>query len=39
VKILKEDGELPSRLALVESVTIVLCEGLRILGVNAPDEM
>ncbi|RXI96659.1 arginine--tRNA ligase [Anaerobacillus alkaliphilus] len=39
VKILTTDEELESRLALVKSVTIVLKEGLRLLGVHAPKEM
>ncbi|AVK62829.1 arginine--tRNA ligase [Lactobacillus sp. CBA3606] len=38
-KILVEDAELPARLALVKSVSIVLKEALRLLGVKAPDEM
>lgn len=39
VKILGEDGEQAARLALVEAVTIVLKEGLRLLGVAAPEKM
>lgn len=39
VKILEENGELQSRLALVYSVTIVLEEGLRLLGIESPEEM
>lgn len=38
-KILVEDQELPARLALVKSVSIVLKEALSLLGVEAPDEM
>ncbi len=38
-KVLVEDRELESRLALVQSVAIVLKESLRLLGVKAPDEM
>lgn len=39
VKILEQDKELNSRLALVKAVTIVLAEDLRLLGVKAPKEM
>ncbi|MCT8138046.1 arginine--tRNA ligase [Anaerobacillus sp. CMMVII] len=39
VKILIQDEQLDSRLALVQSVTIVLEEGLRLLGLQAPKEM
>jgi len=39
VKVLHVDGEMNDRIALVRSVTIVLKEGLRLLGVKAPDEM
>ncbi|MEK3907172.1 arginine--tRNA ligase [Oceanobacillus sp. FSL W7-1309] len=39
IKILSEDEELESRLGLVKATTIVLKEGLRLLGVKAPDEM
>jgi arginyl-tRNA synthetase len=39
VRILDEDGERESRLAMVASVAIVLKESLRLLGVGAPDEM
>lgn len=39
VKILEENAEKHARLALVYSVTIVLKEGLRLLGVEAPKEM
>ena len=38
-KILTEDAELPARLALVKAVSTVLKESLRLLGVQAPDEM
>ncbi|OZI11236.1 arginine--tRNA ligase [Bacillaceae bacterium SAS-127] len=39
IKILVDDAEKESRLALVKAVTIVLAEGLRLLGVKAPVEM
>lgn len=39
VKILTEDEQINSRLALVEATSIVLTEALRLLGVNAPKEM
>ncbi|KRN94710.1 arginyl-trna synthetase [Furfurilactobacillus siliginis] len=38
-KILVEDDGLNARLALVKSVSIVLKESLRLLGVQSPDEM
>lgn len=38
-KILEEDAELNARLALVTSVSQVLTESLRLLGVKAPKEM
>ena len=38
-KVLVDDDEKEERLALVESVAIVLKESLRLLGVSAPDEM
>lgn len=38
-KILVDDGQKNERLALVQSVAIVLKEALRLLGVKAPDEM
>jgi arginyl-tRNA synthetase len=38
-KILVEDEELNSRLALVRAITIVLKEGLRLLGIGAPERM
>jgi arginyl-tRNA synthetase len=39
VKILEESEAKPSRLALVWAVTIVIKEGLRLLGIEAPEEM
>ncbi|MBS4175462.1 arginine--tRNA ligase [Bacillus sp. FJAT-49736] len=39
VRIIQKDTELLSRLSLVKAVTIVLKEGLRILGIKAPEEM
>ncbi|MCC3355486.1 arginine--tRNA ligase [Bacillus sp. REN16] len=39
VKVLHKDDEMNDRVALVRSVTIVLKEGLRLLGVKAPEEM
>ncbi|MDM8213497.1 arginine--tRNA ligase [Enterococcus hirae] len=39
VKIIDDDAEMPARLALVQAVTIVLKEDLRLLGLEAPDEM
>ncbi|CAJ1227239.1 arginine--tRNA ligase [Levilactobacillus zymae] len=38
-KILTDDAELSARLALVKAVSTVLKEALRLLGVQAPDEM
>ena len=38
-KVLTEDAEKPSRLALVQSVATILKEDLRLLGVKAPDQM
>ena len=38
-KILQVDAELGSRLALVSSTAIVLKEGLRLLGIGAPEQM
>ncbi|MBT9672739.1 arginine--tRNA ligase [Secundilactobacillus kimchicus] len=38
-KILADDAEKPARLALVKSVSTILKESLRLLGVQAPDEM
>lgn len=39
VRILDEDEQKQARLQLVKSVTIVLKEGLRLLGVKAPEQM
>jgi arginyl-tRNA synthetase len=39
VKILEENEAREARLALVYSVTVVLQEGLRLLGIEAPKEM
>ncbi|MEH7331427.1 arginine--tRNA ligase [Neobacillus drentensis] len=39
VKVLEESEEQGARLALVYSVTVVLKEGLRLLGIQAPEEM
>ena len=39
VRILDEDDQLNTRLALVQATSIVLTEALRLLGVNAPKEM
>ncbi|MCH1626846.1 arginine--tRNA ligase [Fredinandcohnia quinoae] len=39
VKILIEDEEMNTRLAVVKAVTTVLKEGLRLLGIKAPEEM
>ncbi|CAG9614218.1 Arginine--tRNA ligase [Bacillus rhizoplanae] len=39
VRILEENAEKESRLALVYAVEIVLKEGLRLLGMKAPEEM
>lgn len=38
-KILTEDVQLNARLVLVKSVSIILTESLRLLGVKAPEEM
>lgn len=38
-RILEKNQELQSRVALVKAVTIVLEEGLRLLGIKAPSEM
>ena len=38
-KILTVDDQLNARLALVQAVSIVLTESLRLLGVKAPEEM
>jgi arginyl-tRNA synthetase len=39
VRILENNREQKARLALVHSVTVVLKEGLRLLGIEAPEEM
>ncbi|MDM5188429.1 arginine--tRNA ligase [Bacillus sp. DX4.1] len=39
VRILEENEEKESRLALVYAVSVVLKEGLRLLGMEAPEEM
>ena len=39
VRILEENAEKESRLALVNAVAVVLKEGLRLLGIEAPEEM
>ncbi|WP_100404282.1 arginine--tRNA ligase [Bacillus solitudinis] len=39
VKVLSDDNLLESRLTLVKAVTIVLKEGLRLLGIKAPNQM
>jgi arginyl-tRNA synthetase len=39
VKILENNSEQQGRLALVYAVTVVLKEGLRLLGIEAPEEM
>jgi len=39
VRILEKDSELEARLKLVEATKIVLNEGLRLLGIKAPDKM
>ena len=39
VKILENGAQQQARLALVYSVTVVLKEGLRLLGIEAPEEM
>ncbi|MBO1003990.1 arginine--tRNA ligase [Pseudogracilibacillus auburnensis] len=39
VKILREDELQDSRIALVQAVNTVLAEGLRLLGIQAPEEM
>ncbi|WML42109.1 arginine--tRNA ligase [Neobacillus sp. OS1-2] len=39
VKVLEDSTEKQARLALVYSVTVVLKEGLRLLGIEAPEEM
>ncbi|RBW67557.1 arginine--tRNA ligase [Bacillus taeanensis] len=39
VRILEEDGQKEARLAVVYTVMVVLKEGLRLLGISAPEEM
>lgn len=39
VKILENDAQLGARLQLVEAITVVIKEGLRILGLGAPQKM
>ncbi|MDF2556557.1 MAG: arginine--tRNA ligase [Bacillales bacterium] len=39
VRILEEDAGLQSRLSLLKATSIVLTEGLRLLGIQAPKEM
>lgn len=39
VQVLTDQANLPYRSALIESVTIVLTESLRLLGMKAPEEM
>ncbi len=39
VRILEVDGDLQNRLALLKSITIVLEEGMHLLGMEAPQEM
>jgi arginyl-tRNA synthetase len=39
VQVLTDEANLKYRIALVESVTIVLKESLRLLGMKAPEEM
>lgn len=39
VRILEEDNGLQSRLSLLKATSIVLTEGLRLLGIQAPKEM
>lgn len=39
VKILKQDDCIKQRLTMVHAVTIVLQESLRLLGIDAPEEM
>lgn len=38
-KVLADDAQKPARLALVQSVATILKEDLRLLGVQAPDQM
>ncbi len=39
IRILNHDAELPSRLALVKATTIVLADGMKVLGMDSPTEM
>ncbi|MCK6259121.1 arginine--tRNA ligase [Fictibacillus sp. KIGAM418] len=39
IRVLEEDETLASRVSLVNAVTVVLKEGLRLLGIKAPEEM
>ncbi|WP_307479125.1 arginine--tRNA ligase [Cytobacillus purgationiresistens] len=39
VRILEKDNELQERLALVKAVMIVLADGMKLLGMDAPEEM
>ena len=39
IRILEQDDDLQNRLALLKSITIVLEEGMRLLGMEAPQEM
>lgn len=39
IRILENDSELQNRLALIKSITIVLEEGMHLLGMEAPQEM
>ena len=39
VRILEENDQLQSRLSLLSATSIVLTEGLRLLGIHAPEEM
>lgn len=39
VKIVEEKAGMEARVALVKAVTVVLKEGLRLIGVVAPEEM
>ena len=39
VRILDEDDQLQSRLALVDAMTVVIEDALALLGLQAPEEM
>lgn len=39
VRVLEENEGLASRVSLVKAATIVLKEGLRLLGIQAPEQM